>query len=282
MEPIILVLVFVSVTLLVNLLFPEEVLVRKKEEEGEVKAGFLYQLKPLLVWISKPIGRLGITGFKKGIQKKMVSTGDPIHVSVDEFLSFCLLSGLLGFIVFLIFFDTYGMAFFGALLGFALPNIWLSDLVKKRKLSIIRQLPDFLDILTLAVEAGLDFGAAVQKVIGISKTTPMVQEFRFMTQEMKLGTTRYDALKNLATRIDIPEVSAFISSLLQADQMGSSLGPTLRIQADQLRVQRMQRAEKAGGEAVVKMLVPLMLFIFPAVFIVLFGPIIIRFLMKGF
>ena len=101
-----------------------------------------------------------------------------------------------------------------------------------------------------------------------------------MTQEMKLGTTRYIALKAMAVRVDIPDFSAFVAALLQTDKLGASLGPTLRIQSDQMRKRRIQLAEKAGGEASVKLLVPLMLFIFPAVFIMLFGPIIIQFFAK--
>jgi tight adherence protein C len=98
-----------------------------------------------------------------------------------------------------------------------------------------------------------------------------------MLQELKLGTTRAEGLKNVAERADIPELGSFITSLLQAEKLGASLGPTLRIQSNHMRVTRMQRAEKAGGEASVKMLIPLMLFIFPAVFLMLFGPFIIQF-----
>lgn len=281
----ILLLTFVSVSTFVLVFFPTDIFSKKKDEEEEENAmpNFLYQIKPLLVWLGKKNAKLKLQRYENSIQKKMVAAGEPLDLTVDEFISLCELSAVVGAILFsLMFAHSFGMTFFGGILGFAFPNLWLKEAVAKRRLSIVRQLPDFLDILTLAVEAGLDFGAALQKVVSVTKRSPMVDEFRFMMQEMRLGTTRYNALKNLALRIDVSEVTGFVSSLQQADQMGVSLGPTLRIQADQMRIKRMQRAEKAGGEASVKMLIPLILFIFPAVFIMLFGPIIIRLLSKGF
>jgi tight adherence protein C len=279
---IILITTFIAITFLILLFFPKAILLKETDEEM-AGTGAIYQLKPLLSLMAKTNAKLGLQGYKKKIQKKMISAGDPLGLTPDEFISLCELGTIAGIFLFgIVLGFSFTTIFLGALLGFFLPNIWLSDTVKKRKHIIIRKLPDFLDVLTLTVEAGLDFGAALQKVISISKKSPLVYEFNLMMQEMKLGTTRYDALKNLGSRIDIPELSAFISSLLQADQLGASLGPTLRIQADQMRVKRMQRAEKAGGEASVKMLIPLMLFIFPAVFLILFGPIIIKFFAGGF
>ena len=99
-----------------------------------------------------------------------------------------------------------------------------------------------------------------------------------MIHEVKMGKTRRKALKDMATRVNLPELSAVISSLVQADQLGTSIGNTLRIQAEQMRIKRSQRAEKLASEAPVKMLFPLLLFIFPAVFIILLGPVLIQFL----
>lgn len=278
--PIIL-LTFIAVTLLIMLFFPRVIFAEKGEHEIE-GSEFIYQIKPILTSMAKTNAKIELKGYKEGLEKKMIAGGDPLGLTPDEFISFCELSAVAGIIVICLPLGfSLSSVLFGVIFGFFLPNMWLNDTVKKRKHQITRQLPDFLDVLTLTVEAGLDFGAALRKVISVTKRSALVDEFKITMQEMKLGTTRYDALKNMATRVDIPDVGAFISSLLQADQLGTSLGPTLRIQADQMRVKRMQKAEKAGGEASVKLLVPLMLFIFPAVFIMLFGPIVIKVVTGG-
>jgi len=281
MIPFILIGLFISVTLLVVILYPKPVMAGIGDED--MHDGFIYQLKPHLGRIAKYNAGIEMKTIKEKIQRKMISAGDPLGLTPDEFIALSQISCLGGVIVLCIPFGfTFFMILISALVGFFLPSIWLSDTVKKRKKSIIRELPDFLDILTLAVEAGLDFGAGLRHVLEVSRTSPLVSEFRIMMQEMKLGTTRYAALKNLATRVDILEVNAFISALIQSDQLGVSLGTTLRIQSDQMRVKRIQQAEKAGAQASVKMLVPLMLFIFPAIFVVIFGPMVIRILNEGF
>jgi tight adherence protein C len=233
----------------------------------------------LLSALAKLNARIDLKSYKAGLQKKMTAAGDPLgmKLTADEFIAFSQLAAIVGAVVFVVFGKfSFPAIFLGGMAGYALSHLWLNDAMKKRKLSIRRQLPDFLDVLTLTVEAGLDFNAALARILKISKKAPLTDEFKLMMQELKLGTTRYMALKEMAERVDIPDFSAFISALLQTDQLGASLGPTLRIQADQMREKRMQMAEKAGGEASVKLLLPLMIFIFPAVFMILFGPIIIK------
>ena len=156
------------------------------------------------------------------------------------------------------------------------PQIWLNGIVSKRKTDLVRNLPDFLDLVTLAVEAGLDFGQAVNKVISTGKPNTLKQEFRRLLQEIRLGSTREDALRALANRTDVAELNSFVTSLIQATEIGSSLGRTLRIQSDQMRLKRFQRVEKLAGEAPVKMLIPLMLFTFPALMIMIAGPLLFK------
>jgi tight adherence protein C len=170
---------------------------------------------------------------------------------------------------------------FGAF-GFVFPYIWLSDQIKKRHRAILRALPYNIDLLTLSVEAGLDFGAALGTVVEKGRPGPLVEELNIVLSEIRLGKTRAEALRNLADRIQLPDVSAFVSNLVQADRMGTSLGKVLRIQSTQLRINRTHRAEKAANEAPVKMLLPLIGCIFPTVFLVLFGPIVYRVLYGGF
>jgi tight adherence protein C len=157
----------------------------------------------------------------------------------------------------------------------------LRDQVAKRHLRITRELPYNLDLLTLSMEAGLDFQPAVHTVVQKGRTGDVTKEFGLMLKEMRMGKTRQEALRAMADRVGLTAVSQFVNALIQADRMGTSLGRVLRIQATQLRVQRTQRAEKLAQEAPVKMLFPLIACIFPTVFMILFGPILFMFLFGG-
>ncbi len=154
----------------------------------------------------------------------------------------------------------------------------MNDQVKKRHLLISRALPYNLDLLTLSVEAGLDFTAALAKVVEKGKHGPLREEMQIVLKQLKMGKTREEALKAMIARVDLPSLSTFVTALIQADKMGTSLGKVLRIQSTQLRIDRTQRAEKLAGEAPVKMLFPLIACIFPTVFMVLFGPIVFQFM----
>jgi len=169
-----------------------------------------------------------------------------------------------------------------ALLGFYYPKIWVRDQVKKRQFKIIRELPYNLDLLTLSVEAGLDFQAAVGTVVKKGKQGPLVEEMDLMLKELRIGKTRQVALREMADRVALPALSQFVAALIQADRMGTSLGKILRIQSTQMRIERTQRAEKLANEAPVKMLFPLIACIFPTVFMILFGPIVYQFMSGDF
>lgn len=162
----------------------------------------------------------------------------------------------------------------GVALFAAQPSFWLSDTIKRRQKSIQRAMPFLIDMLTLSVEAGVDFMNALQRSLENRKTDPLTEELLRVNHEIQLGTPRREALKNLARRVDMPDMRSFAYALVQADELGVSIGQMLRIQADQIRQKRFERAEKLANEAPVKMLGPLMLFIFPAVFIVLLGPVL--------
>ncbi len=166
------------------------------------------------------------------------------------------------------------------ILGFVLfaaqPVLWLNATIKKRHKAIQKAMPFMIDLLTLSVEAGIDFMNALQRSLENRKTDPLTEELVRVNHEIQLGTSRRNALKNLARRVDMPDMRSFAYALIQADELGVSIGTILRIQSDQIRQKRFDRAEKMANEAPVKMLGPLMLFIFPAVFIVLLGPILSR------
>ncbi len=220
-------------------------------------------------------------GYEVSIRKRLIRAGEPAGYKAEDIL------GLqeLGFIVGLIF-GLIAMALLDFHLGWSLlvaamggfyPLIWLNDLVTKRHLAISRALPFNLDLLTLSVEAGLDFTAALAKVVEKGKLGPLRDELGLVLKQLKMGKTREEALKLMIARVDLQPLTHFVTALIQADRMGTSLGRILRIQSSQLRTDRTQRAEKLANEAPVKMLFPLIACIFPTVFMVLFGPIIFAF-----
>ncbi|MBQ7666618.1 MAG: type II secretion system F family protein [Kiritimatiellae bacterium] len=164
----------------------------------------------------------------------------------------------------------------GLLALWAWPAAWLRRQGLKRHSAIQRALPFTLDLMTLSVEAGLDFMAALRRTTERPVADPLSEELMRVVRATQLGSTRKEALRALAVRVPIPDVRAVVSALVQADELGVSLGSILRIQADQARTRRFERAEKLANEAPVKLLAPLVVFIFPAVFLVLLGPVLYR------
>lgn len=164
--------------------------------------------------------------------------------------------------------------------GWILPDFWLGSAVKRRHLSIMKSLPFVLDVLTLSVEAGMDFVSALQRNCSSRRLDPLNEELLRMTKEIQLGVSRKDALRNMSERVRQPDLKSVAHALIQADELGVSIGAVLRIQSDQLRERRFDRAEKLANEAPTKMLGPLILCIFPAVFIILLGPVLTN-AMKG-
>jgi len=154
------------------------------------------------------------------------------------------------------------------------PVFWLRRTLQIRHRSMQRALPFVLDLLTLSVEAGLDFMTALQRNCERRRLDPLNEELIRMIREIQLGSPRRVALRNLSDRVNLADLRSVTYSLIQADELGVSIGAILRIQADQMRQRRFDRAERLANEAPVKMLFPLMLFIFPAVFIILLGPLL--------
>lgn len=278
-------LLFVSVVLLLAYIIPEQ----KKKEGIEIKGrqdaliGLLY---PWIKYLAKKNKGLNMDTYRQKIEKKMVSAGNPEDLTPDEFLGFkevMFLCGLIFPVLILLFFQKFNsLLFLIPVISFFYPDMWLNDKLKARQKKILRALPDALDLLTLCVEAGLDFASGLGKVIEKSQFGPLIEEFSHTLQEIRMGKTRAQSLKDMSGRVNIEELSSFVSVIVQADQLGTSIGPILRVQADQMRVNRFLRAEKLAMEAPVKMLLPLLGCIFPAVFIMLFGPIAIKIMGMGF
>jgi tight adherence protein C len=165
----------------------------------------------------------------------------------------------------------------GFLLGFFAPHLYLKQKTKSRSRLALREFPDILDLLTVSLEAGLGFDAAVTKVVA-KKEGVLSKEFHRCLEEIRLGKTRREALSGIRERLDVDEIKAFISSVLQAEKLGIGMVQVLRVLSNEVREQRKQRAEETAMKAPIKMLFPLVLFIFPSLFIVLLGPAVIQFI----
>ncbi len=211
--------------------------------------------------------------------RQLELAGNPRNMSAAEFWALRLVATvLLGGLVFMMMTRNgaevskrllYGLG--GAGIGFMLPYMFLRSMIDRRKQAIIKKLPDALDLMTICVDAGLTFNAAMQKV-DEKWTDPLALEFGRVIYEMQLGKSRRQALKDMSDRTDVPDVTSFIAAILQAEQLGVGIGKVLRIQSEQMRVRRRQRAEEKAQQAPVKMTFPLVFLIFPSIFIVLLGP----------
>ncbi len=170
---------------------------------------------------------------------------------------------------------------FMPIVGFMLPLIWLSDTRKKRNTAVIRSLPVYLDFITMCVEGGLNLQGALGQAMEKAPPGPLRNEFAIVLRDLRSGLSRADALRRMAERLDIPEITSFVSSIIQAEKMGASLATVLRVQSEQRRDERFQRAEKLAMEAPIKLVGPLIMFIFPVTFIVLGFPIVMKFMGEG-
>lgn len=222
-----------------------------------------------------------------GVERKLITAGEPM--TINGFLTMLLLTSAgsigFGFLIIIAMGGTFGPMQIGvmamlALLGFYLPFHIVSSRARQRQTAIIKSLPDAFDLITTCVEAGLGLDAALSRV-SEKVHGPFSEELTRSLRDVSLGKSRKEALKELGDRTQVPDLIQFTNAVIQAETMGSSVGQVLRVQADQLRVRRRQRAEEAAYKAPVKMLFPLVLCIFPTLFIVILGPAAIT-IMQGF
>jgi tight adherence protein C len=169
----------------------------------------------------------------------------------------------------------------GALCGWTYPVIWLKDRTAARKRLLQKTLPFYLDLITLCVEAGLNLQGAFNQAAEKGPKGILQEELQRVLRDIRSGKARAEALKAMSERMQEPSVTTFVTAMIQAERMGMNLGPVLRAQADQRRSERFLRAEKLAIEAPIKLLFPLIAFIFPCTFIVLFFPIVIQFMHSG-
>ncbi len=215
------------------------------------------------------------------VRRKLDVTGNPWNMTPGDYILMRVIT--LVIIPMAVFGLTLGigaspaflLAFVAAALGWLVPEMMMQSKKKDREKQIRKSLPDVLDLLTVSVEAGLGFDAALAKVVE-RKSGPLSEEFGLLLQEIRMGKPRRDALREVSERVKIDDITSFIASVIQADQLGVSIANILRIQAAQVRTKRRQQAEEAGMKAPIKMLFPLIFFIFPTLFVVLLGPAVIQ------
>jgi tight adherence protein C len=156
-------------------------------------------------------------------------------------------------------------------LGYMLPGMWLGSKIKERQKDITKSLPDALDLLTISVEAGLGFDLALKRVTE-KWDNELCREFKKVLQQVALGDARSESLRAMAERTEVEDVQIFTSAIIQAEQLGVSIAKILKLQSDQMRDRRRQRAEEQAQKAPVLMLFPMVFFIFPSIFVVILGP----------
>lgn len=216
------------------------------------------------------------------IATKLVSSGLAKHLTANGFLALKVVLAsagiILGGLVGVLMASGSRSLILGAaagVIGFIVPDVVANSRAGSRREEMQRQLPDALDIVAVSVEAGLGFDAALAK-LGEHLSGPIVDELALVLGELRIGEARNVALRRMADRVDLPEVNSLVNALIQADQLGSPLGKMLRVQAEEARNRRQIAAEERAMKAPVKMLVPTVLFIFPAMFVVILGPALIK------
>lgn len=259
-------------------------------EELELERPFSERvLKPLLTTWARRIARFTPKQNIERVRQSLLEAGSPGNLGPIEFMGLRGLMALtLGGVAVLLTVaagaafspvSVLGLKLPGILLfplpalgmGYLLPGIWLSQKIGARKKDLQRSLPDAIDLLTISVEAGLGFDPAIQRVAE-KWDNALSREFARMLHEMRIGRARRDALRDVAARCAVDDLRVFISSIVQADQLGVSITTVLRVQSEQMRIKRRQRAEELAQKAPIKMIIVMVFLIFPAMYVIILGP----------
>lgn len=212
------------------------------------------------------------------LQQDLIQAGMVDKISVADFMGIRVLGGIgaatLTYFLFGIKYDllsAVAFSFAGFMVGLYLPNIWLKGRIGSRQKAIQKMLPDALDMMSICVDAGLGFEAAIQKV-AFQWDNELAHELRTVIRELRVGLSRSDALHNLVVRTGVADIGSFVGVLVQADRLGIAIKDVLHTQAVQMRIRRRQRAEESAAKTPLKMMFPMVFFIFPAMFAVILGP----------
>ncbi|MBX3040765.1 MAG: type II secretion system F family protein [Bdellovibrionaceae bacterium] len=256
-------------------------------EPAKSKNGIINFSRPLVHQFTlQHAVRIRSENYRKRIRRLILTSGLSRELNEDEFIGLQILWGVMfpAFVIIMNFSLEMGFnnLFLLAMVpaGYYLPVLHANANKKKRELSVRQDLPFFVDLLALSVEAGLDFFSAIQKIVDKAegRGSVLAEEFEIVLKDIKIGSSKAQALKDLASRLDMNEITSFAAVLIDAEHTGAPISQVLKDQSTQMRLERFVRAEKAGARASQAMLIPLMLFIVPAVFIMVFGPVAISFM----
>lgn len=222
------------------------------------------------------------TSYKTLEQTKqlLITAGNPGGMQATDFITLKAVLAALAFVIGLMLPASFLVVLAVSIMMWLFPTIYLRQLAKKRQTAIALAVPDVLDLLTVSVEAGLGFDGAVSRVVE-KMQGPLAEELQRMLYEIRIGKPRREALRNLSERTQVDYIRSFTAAIIQAEQLGVSIGKVLRIQSSEIRRQRRQKAEEEAMKAPVKMLIPLVTLVFPTLFVVLLGPAILS-IMESF
>ena len=258
-------------------------------EEIELSLPFSERvIAPLVRSMAEFVKRFTPERTLEAARHKLDLAGNPQNWSASEFFGVRVLAAIvLAALIFVVLSITNAeigmrllMTIVFALLGFFLPALSLGSRIRSRQSSIVKSLPDALDLLTVCVEAGLGFDQAMKKV-SEKWDNELSRAFTRVLQEIQLGRMRREAMRDMANRMEVSEVTSFVAAIIQAEVLGVSMTKILRIQADQMRMRRRQRAEEKAHQASIKMIIPMVFLIFPSIWVVLLGPAILQVMQAG-
>lgn len=257
-------------------------------EPAKSKSGLINISRPLVHnFTLQHALRFKSKNYREKIRRKLLTAGLSEELNEDEFIGLQILWGIMFPIAFMVMNFALQMGFslylfpLVALGGWMFPTIYCSTNRKKRYLAVVLDLPFFIDLMALSTEAGLDFMGALQRIVDKAENSVLAEEFRLVLKDIKLGSSRREALTRLADRLDMPEITSFVAVVRDAEETGASVAQVLKDQSVQMRVERFVRAEKAGAQASQAMLIPLMFLILPAVFMMVFAPVVLQFFYGG-
>lgn len=285
------VLIFIAIFIIVRLFMEEQDKFKTQEALEDAENTAKVKNQPLFIKVTRPFYKRYFLPLTQGKNKqkyrttyrqKLANAGLSKDLSPEEFMAlkfFMILGGPFAFLtVRFIMEETWplGITPVMGLVGYLYPDIWLSGMIKKRADDILRAMPFIVDMLALSVEAGLDFMAAIQRVIEKAPPSALNEEFETLVRETKIGSSRAEGLRQLGWRVNIIEINSFCATLIAADSVGASIGPLLKQLSSELRVKRSSRAEQAGATAATKILIPMIFFILPAVLVAIFAPMVLK------
>lgn len=263
--------------------------VPKTLEEMELELPFSQRvIQPLMQQMLTTFGKASPAKNAGKIKRNLEQAGNPSGLTPTSFMGVRVAVGLVGLAIGFYLTTLMGLPVLNRLLfmllggavGYVFPGIWLDRKIRARKHAILKSMPDALDLLTISVEAGLGFDLALDRVAN-KWDNELSKEFQRVLSDTRLGTPRRDAMRMMAERCGVEDLSNFVQAIIQAEQLGVSIGKILKVQSEQMRVRRRQRAEELAHQAPIKMLFPMAFLIFPSLLVVILGPAVPRLMGNG-